>query len=109
MKHIDSWIIRFVFLIATLATAGAQAQAPAAAYPSKPVRMVIPYPAGGTTDVIGRMLAQKLTEAWPYPVLVENKGGAAGTIGSEFVARSPADGYILVMGCLLYTSPSPRD
>jgi len=98
MKHIDSWIIRFVFLIATLATAGAQAQAPAAAYPSKPVRMVIPYPAGGTTDVIGRMLAQKLTEAWPYPVLVENKGGAAGTIGSEFVARSPADGYILVMG-----------
>ena len=60
--------------------------------------MVIPYPAGGTTDVIGRMLAQKLTEAWPYPVLVENKGGAAGTIGSEFVARSPADGYILVMG-----------
>jgi len=98
MKHVDTWILRFVMLVAGLVAAGAQAQSPAAAYPSKQVRMVIPFPAGGTTDVIGRMLAQKLTEAWHQPVVVENRAGAAGAIGSEFVARSPADGYTLVMG-----------
>ena len=104
MKLVIEW--RFFVLIAGLAAAGAQAQSPAAAYPSKQVRMVIPFPAGGTTDVIGRMLAQKLTEAWHQPVVVENRAGAAGAIGSEFVARSPADGYtVLVSSPTIVISP----
>ncbi len=97
MKHLEIWV-RVVALIAGLAAAGAQAQSLATAYPSKPVRMVIPFPPGGTTDVIGRMLAQKLTDAWRQPVVVENRAGAAGAIGSEYVAKSPPDGYTLVMG-----------
>lgn len=98
MDQIGKWLLRLVALMAGLFAASAYAQSPAAAYPAKPVRMVIPFPAGGTTDVIGRMLAQKLTEAWPQPVIVENKGGAAGAIGADFVAKSAPDGYILVMG-----------
>jgi tripartite-type tricarboxylate transporter receptor subunit TctC len=97
MKHLNFWI-RFVVLIAGLAAAGAQAQSLATTYPSRPVRMIIPYPPGGTTDVIGRMLAQKLSDVWHQPVVVENRAGAAGVVGSEYVARSPPDGYTLVMG-----------
>lgn len=82
------------FLLAVLCAFGAQAQS----YPTKPIRMVIPFAAGGATDVIGRLLAQKLSESWRQPVVVDIRPGASGAIGSEFVARSPADGYTLVMG-----------
>jgi tripartite-type tricarboxylate transporter receptor subunit TctC len=67
-----------------------------AAYPDKPIRMVVPYPAGGSTDVIARALAAGLGEQLKQPVVVENKGGASGMIGSEYVAAQPADGYTLV-------------
>ena len=67
------------------------------AWPSKTVKIVVPYPAGGGTDVMARFLAQKFSEMWGQPVVVENKGGAGGNIGADQVAKSAPDGYTLVM------------
>jgi tripartite-type tricarboxylate transporter receptor subunit TctC len=69
----------------------------AQAYPARPVRIIVPYPPGGATDVMARTIAQKLTESWQQAAVVENKPGASGTVGSEMVARSAADGYTLLM------------
>ena len=66
-------------------------------YPNRPVRVIVPYPPGGATDVIARVVAQKLTESWPHPVVVENKAGASGTVGSEQVVKSAPDGYTLLV------------
>ena len=62
--------------------------------------MIVPWAPGGTTDILGRVIAQKMGEKWGQPVLVENRGGAAGNIGTEAAARSPADGYTLVLGTM---------
>jgi len=70
------------------------------AWPAKPVRLVIPFPPGGPTDIIGRAAARKIEETYGQPVVIENRGGAGGTIGAEFVARSPADGYTMLVGSL---------
>ncbi len=80
--------------LAASATA-AQAQAN---YPSKPVRVIVPYPAGGTTDIIARIAANQLTERLKQPFIVENRAGASGAIGSQAVAQSAPDGYTLLMG-----------
>ena len=74
--------------------------APAAAqnFPQKPVRTVIGYTPGGTTDVVARIIGQKLTELWGQPVIVDSRPGAAGNIGAENVAKSPADGYSMLLG-----------
>jgi tripartite-type tricarboxylate transporter receptor subunit TctC len=72
--------------------------ASAQTYPSKPIRMIVPFPAGGTSDVIGRTLGQKLTEAWGQNVLVDNRAGVAGSIGASATAKAPPDGYTLVVG-----------
>jgi tripartite-type tricarboxylate transporter receptor subunit TctC len=67
-------------------------------YPSKPIRIVVPFAVGGIADTFGRVIAQKLTDTWGQPVVVENKTGAGGNIGADFVAKSPPDGYTLVIG-----------
>ena len=85
----------------------APAIAAAQPFPSKPVKMVVPFAAGGTTDVVARLLAQKLTEAWGQSVIVENKAGAGGNIGADSVAKSPADGYTILMtsGSIVTANP----
>lgn len=69
-------------------------------YPAKSVRLIVPWAPGGTTDILGRILAQKMSEKWGQPVLVDNRGGAAGNIGTEAMVRSPADGYTLLLGTM---------
>jgi tripartite-type tricarboxylate transporter receptor subunit TctC len=67
-------------------------------YPQKPVRMIVPFPAGGGSDTAGRAIAQRLSERLGQPVVVENRVGAAGSIGAEFASRAPADGYTILLG-----------
>lgn len=67
-------------------------------YPGKPIRIIVPYPAGGGTDIIARLLGQQLTQRWGQPVIVENKPGASGILGNDIVAKAPADGYTLLLG-----------
>jgi tripartite-type tricarboxylate transporter receptor subunit TctC len=67
-------------------------------YPNKPIRMIVPFPAGGTVDFFARVISPKLSEALGQQIVVENRAGAGGNIAAEFVAKSPADGYTLLMG-----------
>ncbi|MGZ5150609.1 MAG: tripartite tricarboxylate transporter substrate binding protein [Burkholderiales bacterium] len=67
----------------------------AQSYPTKPVRMVIAFAPGGGTDIVGRIIGQKLSELWPHPVVIDNRPGAGSTIGTDVVAKSPADGYTI--------------
>ena len=71
-------------------------------YPNKPIRIVVPHPPGGAVDGVARILATRLTESLGQSVLVENRAGASGTIGAEFVARSPADGYTLYVNASIH-------
>jgi tripartite-type tricarboxylate transporter receptor subunit TctC len=89
---------RRLFLVSVLLLAfGLNPLAGAQPYPSKPVRLVVPFPAGGGSDNIGRVLAQKLSELFGQQVIVDNRAGAGGSIGTEVVVRSPPDGYTLVL------------
>ena len=76
----------------------AQAQSPAQGYPSKTIKIVVPFAVGGIADTFARVIAQKLTDAWGQPAIVENKTGAGGNIGADLVAKAQPDGYTLVMG-----------
>ena len=93
-------------LFAVLATAIAPAHAQS--YPSKPIRIIVPYPAGGTSDILARSVGQKLSEAWGQPVIVENKPGANGNVGADMVAKAAPDGYTLLLADIgsLAISPS---
>ena len=76
-------------------------------FPAKPAHLVVPFPPGGPLDAIGRAIAQKLTEAWGQGVVVENKPGAGGNIGADYVAKSAPDGYTVVMGALSTHAVNP--
>jgi tripartite-type tricarboxylate transporter receptor subunit TctC len=79
----------------------------AQSYPSRPVRFIIPFPPGGPTDILGRVVSTRLSEAWAVPVVPDNRPGAGGNIGTEQCARSPADGYTVCMLSIAQTiSPS---
>ena len=84
-------------LLALLCAACVPALALAQAYPSKPVRIIVPFPPGGATDIVTRILAQKLNEAWGQQILVDNRTGAGGNIGGDLAAKAPPDGYTLFM------------
>jgi len=87
-------------LLALAALCAAPLAAQAQAFPNKPVRLIVTYPAGGSSDLMARITAEKLGALWGQQVLVESKPGAAGSIGMDFAARQPADGYTFVIGNL---------
>jgi tripartite-type tricarboxylate transporter receptor subunit TctC len=91
-------MLRRLCLAALCVLPCAPALAQNAAYPSRPIKLIVPYPAAGATDSLARSIGQKLGEAWGQPVIVENKPGAAGTIGNNLVAKAPADGYTVLVG-----------
>ena len=85
-------------LLATAVLALGSVTAYAQSWPSKPVRIIVPFPPGGTTDIVARSLGAELQKMWQQPVVVENRAGAGGNVGAEAVAKSPNDGYTLLMG-----------
>jgi tripartite-type tricarboxylate transporter receptor subunit TctC len=90
--------MRFLTSVFALAVALAPSATPAQEYPAKAIRMVVPFAPGGTSDIIGRSLGQKLSEAWMQPVVMDNRVGVAGSIGAANAAKSPPDGYTLLVG-----------
>src|SRR6202795_3596804 len=82
-----------IFLLGVAAPVSVVAQD----YPSKPIRWIIPYPTGGTSDFLARLIGQKLTEAWKQPILVDNRSGANGNIGTDAAAKAAGDGYTMLL------------
>lgn len=95
---------RFLLCAAAAALLGISAGARAEPWPAKPITMVIPFPPGGTLDVVGRLLAQKLGQQLGQTVIVDNRAGGAGTIGASAVARAPGDGYTLLFSASTFTT-----
>ena len=102
LQIVSAWLA-----VACLAAVAWPAQAQAPAYPTKPVKLVVPFPPGGSLDLAGRLIAQKLTEMWGQSVVVENKPGAGGNIGADYVAKSPPDGYTILLGALSTHAVNP--
>ena len=74
-----------------------------ATYPNRPIRLVVPFAPGGTTDALARLIGQRLTQSWGQPVVIDNKPGAGATLGADLVAKAPGDGYTLLMGAAHHT------
>ena len=107
MKPISSIKRNAIKLFGLMLIAGVSTMAQAQSWPTKPIKLIIPFAAGGTTDILGRILAQQMSTVLGQNVIVENRGGAGGNIGAEVVARSPADGYTLLLasGSMLTVNP----
>lgn len=103
--HGKKWI--FAGLALSLMHPGAHS-APSPAYPTKPIRFVVPYPPGGTTDIVGRGIGAKLTERFGHQVVVDNRGGASTIIGADAVAKSAPDGYTLLLATATTLSINPH-
>jgi tripartite-type tricarboxylate transporter receptor subunit TctC len=101
----NSFSVTSVFFVLMLFTGSSAAQP--AAYPSKPIRFVVPYPAGGPLDTVARLLGQKVGESTRQPVVVDNKPGAGGNIGADSVAKSQPDGYTILMGAVATHAINP--
>jgi tripartite-type tricarboxylate transporter receptor subunit TctC len=103
-------MMRIVFALSLFALMLAAAPSPAAAqaYPARPIRIIVPYPPGGTSDILARSLSEQLASSLGQPVVVENKPGSNGNVGADFVAKSPPDGYTLLLADIgaLAISPS---
>ena len=95
MPRVISRLIAAAIAAAVVAVAGAAAAQP---YPSRPIRLIVTFPPGGSTDILARAMGQKFTEMWGQQVVIENRPGAGGIIGTELGARAPRDGYTLLMG-----------
>jgi tripartite-type tricarboxylate transporter receptor subunit TctC len=91
---------RFVKVVAGLALCAFAGLTSAQAWPSKPIKYIVPFAPGGTTDILGRTIADKLSVALGQPVVIENKPGAGGGVGAEFTAKQPADGYTIMGGTI---------
>ncbi|MGX9936551.1 Bug family tripartite tricarboxylate transporter substrate binding protein [Advenella kashmirensis] len=87
-----------LFLIGTLSTYGAHVMAVTADYPSRPISIVVPFPPGSISDVTSRIIAAKMAQKLGQPVVIENKAGAGGIVGAQFVSRAAADGYTILLG-----------
>ena len=98
---------KLVFLALALFACGAMAQDPAAGYPNRPLRFIVPYPPGALTDVLARVIGDRLATALKQPVVVENRAGAGTLIGADLVAKAPADGYTLLMATSTTLGISP--
>uniref|UniRef100_C5CMF3 LacI family transcriptional regulator n=1 Tax=Variovorax paradoxus (strain S110) TaxID=543728 RepID=C5CMF3_VARPS len=90
LRHLASTLLLACLPLAAAAQAGS--------FPDRPIRIVVPFPPGGATDAAARLVAVKMGEHWGQPVVVDNRAGAGGNVGSDLVAKAPADGYTLVMG-----------
>ncbi len=95
--HLSSAL--FVLAVGGVIAPGAWAQA----YPTKAIRIIVPFPAGGTSDILSRAIGQKLTEQWKQPVIVDNRPGASANIGAELLVKSPPDGYTLFCASTIHT------
>jgi tripartite-type tricarboxylate transporter receptor subunit TctC len=104
MTRTKSRVLAFLLAASALAVAFASA---AQNYPTKPIRLIAPYPPGGTSDIIARLLGQKLTDVWGQQIVVDNRAGANGSIGTELAAKSPADGYTLLVGNMTPIAANP--
>lgn len=92
MNEWKRWWVMFFMVVG-----GFHLQASAQAWPAKPIRIVVPFPAGGTSDVLARLIGQKLTDAWGQAVVVDNKPGSSGNLGADLVAKATPDGYTLLL------------
>ena len=101
------WFAALALLACGVLPAAAQAQ-PATSYPEKTVRLIVPFPAGGATDILARLLAERLNGAWNRPVVVENVSGAAGATGTAQAAKAAADGYTLLVATGTTTTLLPH-
>src|SRR4051812_41251208 len=97
MKKQNAFCRLAICCAAVLVAADATAQPAGDAYPSKPIRLIIPFPPGGSSDIIARQMGTQLSERLGKPIVIDNRGGAGGTMGSDMAARSVADGHTLLM------------